>query len=200
METTVERTAEHTVKLTIEVPSEQLAKDLDKTYRAIAREVKIPGFRPGKAPKPIIDAQVGADVVLEEFVSSSVPRYFRTAVTDEDLAPIDGLDLLAGNDDTLAKVMDLGGTGGILVSSHLIGREMRRMIDEPDARWEIQDQIADMVETLMTLTSNPIPLKAALNMLGHDVGGLRLPLVEASDGEKARIRTMLERHGLLSAV
>src|SRR5207249_2924115 len=61
---------------------------LDKTYRAIAREVKIPGFRPGKAPKPIIDAQVGADVVLEEFVSASVPAYFRTAVTDEDLAPI----------------------------------------------------------------------------------------------------------------
>jgi trigger factor len=88
METTVERTAEHTVKLTIEVPSEQLAQDLDRTYRAIAREVKIPGFRPGKAPKPIIDAQVGADVVLEEFVNSSVPAYFRTAVTDEDLAPI----------------------------------------------------------------------------------------------------------------
>jgi trigger factor len=88
METTVERTAEHTVKLTIEVPSDQVAKDLDKTYRAIAREVKIPGFRPGKAPRPIIDAQVGADVVLEEFVNSSVPTYFRSAVTDEDLAPI----------------------------------------------------------------------------------------------------------------
>jgi trigger factor len=88
METTVERTAEHTVKLTIEVPSDQLAKDLDTTYRATAREVKIPGFRPGRAPKPIIDAQVGADVVLEEFVNASVPRYFRTAVTDEDLAPI----------------------------------------------------------------------------------------------------------------
>jgi trigger factor len=88
METTVERTAEHTVKLTIEVSSDQLAKDLDETYRAIAREVKIPGFRPGKAPRPIIDAQVGADVVLEEFVNSSVPSYFRTAVTDEDLAPI----------------------------------------------------------------------------------------------------------------
>jgi trigger factor len=88
METTVERTAEHTVKLTIEVPSDQVAEDLDKTYRAIAREVKIPGFRPGKAPRPIIDAQVGADVVLEEFVNSSVPTYFRSAVTDEDLAPI----------------------------------------------------------------------------------------------------------------
>ena len=88
METTVESTDKHTVKLTIEVPPDEFAKDLDRTYRAIAREVKIPGFRPGKAPKPIIDAQVGQDVVLEEFVHASVPSYFRTAVTDEDLAPI----------------------------------------------------------------------------------------------------------------
>ncbi len=88
METTVESTDKHTVKLTIEVPPEEFAKDLDKTYRAIAREVKIPGFRPGKAPKTIIDAQVGQDVVLDEFVHAAVPSYFRTAVTDEDLAPI----------------------------------------------------------------------------------------------------------------
>src|SRR6188508_2726198 len=88
MQTTVENTEKHTVKLTIEVPSEQVDKDLDRTYRAIAREIKIPGFRPGKAPKPIIDAQVGRDVVLEEFVHQSVPTYFREAVTDEDLAPI----------------------------------------------------------------------------------------------------------------
>ncbi|MDP9184798.1 MAG: trigger factor [Actinomycetota bacterium] len=88
MQTTVETTDKHTVKLTIEVPSEQVDKDLDRTYRTIAREVKIPGFRPGKAPKPIIDAQVGRESVLEEFVHQSVPDYFRTAVTDEDLAPI----------------------------------------------------------------------------------------------------------------
>jgi trigger factor len=88
MQTTVENTDKHTVKLTIEVPADQVDKDLNTTYRAIAREVRIPGFRPGKAPKPIIDAQVGRDVVLEEFVHQSVPSYFREAVTDEDLAPI----------------------------------------------------------------------------------------------------------------
>ena len=54
----------------------------------------------------------------------------------EDLAPIDGLDLLAGNDDTLARVLDIGGTGGILVASQLVGREMRQMIDEPERRHE----------------------------------------------------------------
>jgi trigger factor len=88
MQTTVETTDKHTVKLTIEVPADQVDKDLDRTYRAIAREVKIPGFRPGKAPKPIIDAQVGREIVLEEFVHQRVPGYFREAVDGEDLAPI----------------------------------------------------------------------------------------------------------------
>jgi trigger factor len=88
MQTTVENTDTHTVKLTIEVPAEEFAKDLEGTYRSIANEVRIPGFRKGKAPKRIIDAQVGQDVVLDEFVQSRVPGYFRTAVTEEDLAPI----------------------------------------------------------------------------------------------------------------
>jgi 4-hydroxy-tetrahydrodipicolinate synthase len=117
----------------------------------------------------------------------------------EHLEPIDGLDLLAGNDDTLARVMDLGGTGGILVSSHLVGREMRRMIDEPDARHELHDRYADLFKA-MFITSSPTPMKAALNMIGVEVGGLRLPMVEASDEEKAEIREALTRHGILAAV
>jgi 4-hydroxy-tetrahydrodipicolinate synthase len=117
----------------------------------------------------------------------------------EDLVPVDGLDLLAGNDDILAKVMDLGGTGGILVASHLVGREMRRIIDEPERRREIEDGLSDLYEAL-AVTTNPIPIKAAVNMAGHKVGGLRLPMVEATDEEKAVIRTALERHGLLATV
>ena len=117
----------------------------------------------------------------------------------EDMRAIEGLDLLAGNDEVLADVMDMGGTGGILVASHLVGREMRRIIDEPDRRHEIEDGLRDVYEAL-TVTSNPIPIKAALNMAGHQVGGLRLPLVEASEEEKAVIRAALERHKLLAAV
>jgi 4-hydroxy-tetrahydrodipicolinate synthase len=117
----------------------------------------------------------------------------------EDMQPIDGLDLLAGNDEVLADLMDMGGTGGILVASHLVGREMGRIIAEPDRRHEIEDGLRDLYEAL-TVTSNPIPIKAALNMAGHDVGGLRLPLVEASEEEKAVIREALERHKLLAAV
>jgi 4-hydroxy-tetrahydrodipicolinate synthase len=117
----------------------------------------------------------------------------------EDMAPIEGMDLLAGNDDVLAQVMDLGGTGGIHVSSHLVGTEMRRVIDEPDHRHEIEEGLRDLYKA-MFVTTNPIPLKAALNMLGHDVGAPRLPLVEASEEERAVIREALERHNLLAAV
>ena len=117
----------------------------------------------------------------------------------EDMTPIDGIDLLAGNDDILAKTMDIGGTGGILVASHLVGREMRRIVDEPDRRHEIEDGLRDLYEAL-TVTTNPIPVKAALNMVGVQVGGLRLPLVEATDEEKAVVREALERHELLAAV
>jgi trigger factor len=93
MQTTVETTEPHTVKLTIEVPEEEFDKDLDRTYRAIANQIKIPGFRKGKVPKRIIDTQIGKDAILEEFVSSSVPTYFRQAVADEDLAPITDPDI-----------------------------------------------------------------------------------------------------------
>ena len=117
----------------------------------------------------------------------------------EDMQPIDGMDLLAGNDDVLARVMDMGGTGGILVASHLVGREMHRIIDEPDNRQEIEDGLRDLYRAL-TVTTNPIPIKTALQLAGHDVGGLRLPLVEATDEERAVIREALERHKLLAAV
>jgi 4-hydroxy-tetrahydrodipicolinate synthase len=116
-----------------------------------------------------------------------------------DIAPIEGLDLLAGNDDKLAETLDVGGTGGVLVASHLVGSEMRRMIDEPESRHEIHESLSDLFETL-TVTTGPIPIKAALNMVGLDVGGLRLPLVEASEDEKAVIREALERRGLLAKV
>ena len=117
----------------------------------------------------------------------------------EDMAPIEGMDLLAGNDEVLAQVLDMGGSGGILVAAHLVGREMRRMIDEPDARADIPEGLLDLYAAL-TVTTNPIPIKAALAMAGHDVGGLRLPLVEADEAERSTVRAALERHNLLAAV
>src|SRR3954471_8674971 len=113
------------------------------------------------------------------------------------LAPIDGLDVYAGNDDIFAATLDMGGAGVISVAAHIVGDEMRRMVDEPDERAAINDQLADLFEALFVVT-NPILVKAALNLLGHDVGGLRLPLVAADEEETAAIRQALERHGLLA--
>jgi 4-hydroxy-tetrahydrodipicolinate synthase len=118
----------------------------------------------------------------------------------EDIEPIEGLDLLAGNDDRLAEVLDKGGTGGILVASHLVGTEMRRMIDEPESRGEIAEAIAGVVRALNTVAPAPATVKAALNLLGRRVGGPRLPLVPASGEEVDAVREALERHGLLTAV
>ena len=63
----------------------------------------------------------------------------------------------------------MGGAGGICVASHIVGPEMRRMYDEPDARAEIDASLRDVYETLF-ITASPTPVKAALNMLGHDAG------------------------------
>jgi 4-hydroxy-tetrahydrodipicolinate synthase len=116
-----------------------------------------------------------------------------------ELRPIDGMTLLTGNDEDLARCLDVGGAGGIHVSSHIVGGEMRRMFDEPERRAEIHASLRHLFDA-MFCTASPIPIKTALSMLGHDVGGLRLPLVEADESELAVIRGALERHGLLTGV
>jgi 4-hydroxy-tetrahydrodipicolinate synthase len=113
----------------------------------------------------------------------------------QELQPIDGLDLYAGDDASFLRALELGGAGVISVASHIVGNEMRRMVEEPERRAEIDASLRDVYETLF-LTSNPTCTKAALNLLGHDVGGLRLPLVAATEDETAAVRAMLERHGL----
>jgi 4-hydroxy-tetrahydrodipicolinate synthase len=118
---------------------------------------------------------------------------------ETDIAAIEGLDLLAGNDDRLAEVLDAGGTGGILVASHIVGKEMRRMIDEPESRWAIHEELSDVFKTL-GITQLTMTVKAALNMLGQNVGGVRLPLVDCDDNEIGALDEMLRRRGLLSAV
>jgi 4-hydroxy-tetrahydrodipicolinate synthase len=114
----------------------------------------------------------------------------------DELQPIVGLDIYSGDDATLARTLDMGGAGGITVASHVVGNEMRRIVEEPEHRAEIDASLKDVYETLF-LTASPTCTKAALNLLGHDVGGLRLPLVPATAQETEAVRAMLERHGLV---
>jgi 4-hydroxy-tetrahydrodipicolinate synthase len=114
----------------------------------------------------------------------------------DELQLIDGLAVLAGNDDIYAKCLDIGGTGGICVASHVAGNEMRRMYDEPEARADIDASLQE-VYAAMFVTASPAPVKAALKMLGHDTGPLRLPLVECDETERTHVHDVLARHGLL---
>jgi 4-hydroxy-tetrahydrodipicolinate synthase len=115
-----------------------------------------------------------------------------------ELQLIDGLALYAGDDTSFARTLDLGGAGGIAVASHIVGNEMRRMVDEPEHRAEIDASLKDVYETLF-MTASPTCTKAALNLLGLNAGRTRLPIVDATEAETAAVRAMLLRHGLLGA-
>jgi len=112
-----------------------------------------------------------------------------------------GLALYAGDDDLILQFAELGGTGGICVHTHVVGPQVKELVtrvregDHEGAR-RIEQETAPALEILKVQT-NPIAIKAALNLLGHDVGGLRLPLVEATEDEIARVRDCLERLRLL---
>ena len=122
---------------------------------------------------------------------------------NDDLGPIEGMAVLAGNDEVFLRTLEVGGVGGILVASHLVGGEMRAMYEaatggDAGRAGELNTALRPIYEA-MTVTANPIPVKAALEMLGVIEGHLRLPMVSASQEERGVIRTALERHGLLVA-
>ncbi len=113
-----------------------------------------------------------------------------------DPSAIEGLDLYAGNDDSFAAALDAGGVGGILVASHLLGKEMRA-VAESSNRAEADAPYRVFYDAL-GVTTNPIPIKAALDLAGLPGGPLRLPLVEASSEERAVIETAMREVGLLT--
>jgi 4-hydroxy-tetrahydrodipicolinate synthase len=112
------------------------------------------------------------------------------------VAKIPGLAIYAGNDDLLATVLDMGEPGGILTGTHVFGREMRRMADEPERRGEIHAALTDVYRD-MAIAPGACSCKAALNLIGVEVGAPRLPYVALDDQETAVLRALLERHGLL---
>ena len=112
---------------------------------------------------------------------------------------VPGLRIYAGNDDLFGPALDIGEAGAISVTSHVIGPQMRRMVDEPESRAELHELLLDVYHTLF-MTASPTCTKAALELLGHRVGGLRLPMVVADETEREAVRAMLDRHHLLGHV
>jgi 4-hydroxy-tetrahydrodipicolinate synthase len=113
------------------------------------------------------------------------------------------LELYAGDDNLVLPFLQLGGVGGICVRSNIAGRQLKEMIaryregDVARAR-QIDEELRPLYD-LDDVSVNPIPIKTAMNLLGYDVGGFRLPLVEATPGERERVKDCLERAGLLAA-
>ncbi|HEX3238650.1 MAG TPA: 4-hydroxy-tetrahydrodipicolinate synthase [Solirubrobacterales bacterium] len=119
---------------------------------------------------------------------------------DEELGPIEGLTVLAGNDNTYLRVLEFGGGGGITVASHVVGDQMREMWDaaqsgDLERARQIDAELTPVFEGL-SVTTNPIPLKAALEMLGLAPDRLRLPLVPADTEQRAAVKAALEGYGL----
>ena len=120
---------------------------------------------------------------------------------NDELQPIEGMDVLAGNDEIFLKTLEIGGTGGILVASHLVGPQMREIWDamqagEAERAREIDAGLRTLYSAL-GVTTNPIPVKAALAMTGLiPTDALRLPLVPADDEQRVTIRAALESVGL----
>ncbi|MFM8527497.1 MAG: 4-hydroxy-tetrahydrodipicolinate synthase [bacterium] len=122
---------------------------------------------------------------------------------DEEIQQIPGLDLLAGNDDSYLRCLEAGGTGGILVASHLVGPRMRAIYDsvvagELDAA-RSEDEALRPLYTALGVTTNPIPIKAALDSIGLCSDRTRLPMVPASDEERQEIETALSTLGIQRA-
>ncbi len=114
-----------------------------------------------------------------------------------------GLDLYAGDDNLIFPFLQLGGTGGICVHTHVWGpqtKEMTRLWKAGDAEGAaaLNDEMRPAYD-LLKIQTNPIPIKAAMNLLGHELGGYRLPMVDPTEQELEQVRACLERAGILSA-
>jgi 4-hydroxy-tetrahydrodipicolinate synthase len=115
-----------------------------------------------------------------------------------------GLDLYAGDDDLIFPFLEVGGSGGICVHTHVVGPQVKEMVrrfraGDVDGARKIDRELAPAIE-LLRVVVNPIAIKCALELLGHEVGGLRLPLVEAAPDEREAVRSCLARLGLLTPV
>ena len=123
---------------------------------------------------------------------------------NDELQLIDGLAVLAGNDDSFMRTLEIGGAGGILVASQVVGPQMREIWDaaragDLDRAREIDNGLRPLYEAL-AVTTNPIPIKAALEMAGLiPTDTLRLPLVPADEEQREVIRAALDSVGVAVA-
>jgi 4-hydroxy-tetrahydrodipicolinate synthase len=173
-------------------------------FRAVAGATEIPVMLYNIPARTVINldpdliveiAQVGNVVAIKQ--ANADLDQARSIIEDARIA------LYAGDDNLLRTFAELGAAGGVCVSSHLFGRQMKEMYEaaragDAERAREIDEGLEDVYETIF-MTVGIATTKAALKLLGFEVGGLRLPLVEVTEGEHEQVREMLERHGLVAS-
>lgn len=166
-------------------------------YEAVARAAGIPVVLyniPSRVVVNLPPEQLAELAQIENVVAVK-------QANDDDLGPIEGLRVLAGNDGTFLRTLEMGEPGGILVASHLVGAEMREIYDamqagDTDRAREIDEGLRPIYDVLGK--TNPIPVKAGLELLGVCSARARLPIVEADEDQRAEVRRALEAHGLMA--
>ncbi len=165
-----------------------------------------------RTDKPVVVYNIPSRVVIniepetiEQLAAIENVRAVKQANDDLEQArriPGFGLDLYAGDDNLIFPFLELGGIGGVCVHTHVWGPQTKEMVrrhkaGDTDGARRLHEEMAPAFD-LLKVTTNPIAIKTALNLLGHEVGGFRLPMVEPSDEEVEQVRACLERAGVLS--
>jgi 4-hydroxy-tetrahydrodipicolinate synthase len=166
-------------------------------YRAVARAAGVPVILYNIPSRVVVN--LPPDLLAELAQIENVVGVKQA--NDDELQPIEGLRVLAGNDGTFRRTLEMGEPGGILVATHLVGPEMREMYEAVQAgdtarAREIDESLRPIYEVLGK--TNPIPVKAGLELLGICSARARLPIVEADEEQRAEVRQALEAHGLLA--
>ena len=166
-------------------------------YRAVARAAGVPVVLYNIPSRVVLN--VPPDLLAELAAIENVVAVKQA--NDDELQPIDGLRVLAGNDGTFLRTLEMGDPGGILVATHLVGPEMREIYEAAQAgdfrrAREIDESLRPIYAVLSK--TNPIPVKAGLELLGICSARARLPIVEADEEQRSEVRQALEAHGLLA--
>jgi 4-hydroxy-tetrahydrodipicolinate synthase len=151
----------------------------------------------------VVDAEPATISALAEISNVTAVKQAKPSLDAARHVVASGLDLYAGDDDLIHPFLEVGGVGGICVHTHIVGPQVKAMVGrfregDFDGARALDEELRPAID-LLRVQTNPIPIKTALNLLGHDLGGFRLPLVSADAEEEAAVRGCLERLGLLHA-
>jgi len=149
----------------------------------------------------VVDAEPETITALASITNVTAVKQAKPSLEAARHVVAQGLDLYAGDDDLILPFVELGGVGGISVTAHVVGLQIKEMISrfragDLDGARALDGELRPSIE-LLRVQTNPIAIKTALNLLGHEVGGFRLPLVDATAEEEDAVRGCLERLGLL---